>query len=356
MLCVNSKFHPEKRLLAALAIIVCASFVLIADTLTGELRGTVLDVESKMPMPGAAIILSNTARGWKKQMLTITDGGFIFIQLEPGVYSVTAEKEGFYPSERTDILVRLNQPKVVIPPIELRRLVSTPTQQITVRGEQTKIAVIDLTTQGPNPTVLAYLNEPGFTSMISLLNGTLSSNFDTDLIERLPLRGSRSFDQLALLSPGVFRVPSASGDGPAVGIGVGAAGQFSVNGARGRSNNFTVDGSDNNDEEVGMRRQGFVALVPQSAESVREFQVITAGFTADFGRNSGGMVNAISRSGEQDLHGSLYGLFSPRKLRARSFVEMPYSDSVNAADLNGGAFSGMDSITGNTAGLPAALF
>ena len=100
-----------------------------------------------------------------------------------------------------------------------------------------------------------------------------------------------------------------------------------MNGARGRSNNFTVDGSDNNDEDVGMRRQGFVSLVPQSAESVREFQVITAGFTADFGRNSGGMVNAVSRSGEQDFHGEAYGLFTPRKLSAHSFVETPFAKS-----------------------------
>ena len=192
--------------------------LLIADTLTGELRGTVLDVETKLPMPDVNITLTNTARGWKKDMLTIVDGEFVFIQLEPGVYSVTAQKDGFYASQRTDILVRLNQIKVVIPPIELRRIVSTPTQQITVRGEQTKIAVIDLTTPGPNPAILAYLNEPGFTSMISLLNGTLSWNFDADLINLLPLRGGRSFDQLALLPPGVFRVPSACAAGPPVGI------------------------------------------------------------------------------------------------------------------------------------------
>jgi len=56
-----------------------------------------------------------------------------------------------------------------------------------------------------------------------------------------------------------------------------------------------VDGSDNNDEDIGVRRQGFVALVPQSIESVEEFQIMTAGFPAHFGRNAGSIVNAISR-------------------------------------------------------------
>jgi hypothetical protein len=281
-----------------------------ADTLTGEARGGVLDVESKTALPGATMTLLNVDRGWKKQGLTDGAGDYVFVQLEPGNYSVTAEKDGYYSAERTDILIRLNQPKVVIPAFELRRVVSTPTQQITVQGEQPKIAIVDLTTPGPNPTILAYLREPGVTSLATTSDWSLRSNFDSSLIEDLPLRGGRSFDQLSLLSPGVFRVPFTAGEGPAVGIGVGTPGQFSVNGLRSRSNNFTVDGSDNNDEDIGVRRQGFVALVPQTIESVQEFQVMTAGFPAEFGRNSGAMVNAVSRSGQTQVHGNLYGLFN----------------------------------------------
>ena len=86
------------------------------------------------------------------------------------------------------------------------------------------------------------------------------------------MRGGRSFDQLAFFAPGVARAPLSSGEGPAAGIGVGSIGQFAVNGLRSRNNNFTVDGSDNNDEDIGVRRQGFVALVPQSPESVEESQ------------------------------------------------------------------------------------
>jgi hypothetical protein len=314
-----------------------------ADTLTGEVRGTVLDVEGRVPLTKVTVTLTNADRGWKKQVESDAAGSYAFLQLEPGGYSVRAEKDGYYPSERTDVLIRLNTPKVVIPPFELRKKVSTPTQQITLRGEQTKTAIVDLTAPGTTPAILALLSAPGFTSLVGLLDAALRFNTEGSLLQDLPLAGGRTFDQLALFSPGVARVPLASGQGPSVGIGVGSGGQFSVNGSRPRSNNFTVDGSDNNDEDIGMRRQGFVALVPQSVESVQEFQVIGAGFPAEFGRNSGSIVNAVSRSGSREIHGSAYGLFNDDGLNARDFFDRPFADSVNAGSLNGGAYRGKQS-------------
>ncbi|HEY3129924.1 MAG TPA: carboxypeptidase-like regulatory domain-containing protein [Acidobacteriota bacterium] len=357
---------PRLAFIALIAVIFFLSLNLLdtsfADTLTGEVRGKVLDVEGKVPLAGVTMTLTNVDRGWKKQLQTDATGNYVFLQLEPGNYTVSAEISGYYKLERTDVLIRLNQPKVVIPPFELRKLVSTPTQQITLRGEQTKTAIIDLTAAGPTPVVLAYVNEPGLTSLVSLLDATLRSNFDISLVHNLPLKGTRSFDQLALLSPGVFRVPFSAGQGPAVGIGVGTSGQFSVNGMRGRSNNFTVDGSDNNDEDIGVRRQGFVALVPQSIESVQEFQIMTAGFSAEFGRNAGSMVNAVSRSGQKDLHGAVYGLFNDDALNARNFFEQKFTDTVNTGDLNGGRFKGKEysqAVFGGVAGgriIPEKLF
>lgn len=178
--------------------------------------------------------------------------------------------------------------------------------------------------------------------MVSLFDWTLRSTYDDWLVHNLPLRGFRTFDQLSLLSPGVFRVPFTRGTGPAVGLGVGSAGQFSVNGFRGRSNNFTVDGSDNNDEDIGMRRQGFVALTPQTLESVEDFQVQTAGFLGEFGRNAGSMVNAVSRSGTNQIHGSVYGFFNDDAWNARNFFDHPFSDPVNPQHHSGGSFAGKD--------------
>src|SRR5256885_5517502 len=107
--------------------------------------------------------------------------------------------------------------------------------------------------------------------------------------------------------------------GPGVGAGVGTAGQFAVNGLRSRANNFTVDGSDNNDEDVGVRRQGFVALAPQPIESLQEFQIITALADARFGRNIGGQVNALTKSGGTQNHGMFYGFLTNDAFNARDF-------------------------------------
>src|SRR5256886_17260525 len=145
-----------------------------------------------------------------------------------------------------------------------------------------------------------------------------------DQVEALPLGGTtltRSFDELALLLPGVAPPPETQGgvSGPGVGPGVGSAGQFAVNGMRSRANNFTVDGSDNNDEDIGVRRQGFVALIPQPIESIKEFQVITLLAPAQYGRNVGSQVNAVSKSGGNETHGTAYTFFNSSQLNARNF-------------------------------------
>ena len=348
-----TKSRAALPLLVLMLVVCCAG--LRADTLTGEARGTVFDVAGRVPLAGATLTLLNVERGWKKMLISGLGGDFAFLQLEPGNYTVAAVKEGYYSNERTNVLIRLNQPKVVLPPFELRRLVTTATRQITVQGEQAKTAIVDLTSSGATPAILAFLNEPGAVSMVSSLDWGVRSNFDSSLVHNLPLRGTRTFDQLALFSPGVFRVPFSSGTGPAVGIGVGSGGQFSVNGLRARSNNFTVDGSDNNDEDIGVRRQGFVALVPQSIESVQDFQIVTAGFPAESGRNAGSMVNAVSRSGTKTAHGTLYGFLSGSALTARGFFDTPFNDAVNSGRLSGGSFAGKDSfqkVFGGTLGGP----
>ena len=107
-----------------------------ADTLTGEIRGSVLDVDGGVPLEGVNLTLLNVDRGWNKEMKTGENGSFAFLQLEPGNYTVTAEVAGYYRQEKTGVLVRLNRPKVVIPPFQLRKEVPTPTQQITLRAEE----------------------------------------------------------------------------------------------------------------------------------------------------------------------------------------------------------------------------
>lgn len=157
--------------------------------------------------------------------------------------------------------------------------------------------------------------------------------FSSRMMETLPVAGLRNFDTFALLAPGVAPPPeTANARGPGVSPGLGTAGQFSVNGLRSRENNFTVDGSDNNDEDIGARRQGFVALAPQSIESISEFQIITALGDARFGRNIGGQLNALTKSGSLKPHGSFYGFFTDSRLNARDFFDRDFrSDNLPAS-------------------------
>ena len=140
------------------------------------------------------------------------------------------------------------------------------------------------------------------------------------IMEALPVPGVRSFDYFALLTPGVAPPPETFNiNGPGVSPGVGTAGQFSVNGLRSRENNFTIDGSDNNDEDIGVRRQGFLSLAPLTIESLQEMQVYTALADARFGRNLGGQINALSKTGATSFHGSGYLFYTSKRFRARDF-------------------------------------
>jgi carboxypeptidase family protein len=166
--------------------------------------------------------------------------------------------------------------------------------------------------------------DSGAGQLANTTNGSRGGNFGPRQLPYLPLPGIRSIDDLAFLLPGVAPAPQAVGGtvGPGIGPGVGTSGQFSVNGLRSRSNNFTIDGSDNNDEDVGVRRQGFTSLTPQSIESLQEFQITTLLPEPQYGRNMGAQVKAISRSGGSAYHGTLYGFLIDNHLRARDFFDL----------------------------------
>src|SRR5262249_6512596 len=139
--------------------------IIVADTLTGEIHGGVLDTETKLTLPAVAVTLTNADQQWRRPAMTDAQRNYVFLQLDPGRYALTFEKDGYYPKTETDIQVRLNQPKVVLPPVELRRQVSTPTREVTVATpEGSRTAIFDLTSSLSTPTVLTYINERGYTS------------------------------------------------------------------------------------------------------------------------------------------------------------------------------------------------
>jgi len=341
--------------LTLLALLGRAPVIGAQSQTTGAVGGRVVESGTNQVVEGANVVLRNRRNGVQKGWTTGGNGRYVFSLLPPGRYDLRATKSEYDEKRYPAIEVPLNKPMEVVPDFQLMRITkgaTTPNAPGPAIARPIVLSLVQPPQAQPLQPIQTYCRTPiGGVSLVSLYDWALRSNVDSCTIRVLPLRGSRSFDQLALFTAGVSRAPFSAGEGPAVGIGVGSIGQFSVHGLRSRSNNFTVDGSDNNDEDIGVRRQGFVALVPQSIESVDEFQIMTAGFPADFGRNAGSMVNAVSRSGEASIHGSLYGFFNDDGLNARNPFDTVFVDSINAADRNGGRFSGKNSTSSRYGGV-----
>ena len=330
---------PLCRLLAfALAFVVTLPVVRVAsaaqDTVTGAFEGTVTDGVTGRPIARARVEFVNQQTGVIVSKLSDSQGRFFQGLLAPGTYTIRATASGYEPGETVQRLIGMRTGEVVPVPITLDPSpAATPTPSTT----QTSVPV---TTPQPTPSVTNPTPTPQLTAAQTDVRGSANAKDSrrggafTDVeVQGLLLGGvtlTRTFDELALYLPDVALPPQTlgGGSGPGVGAGVGTSGQFAANGLRSRANNFTVDGSDNNDEDIGVRRQGFFALVPQPVESVQEYQVISLLAPAQFGRNLGAQVNAVSRSGGNEFHGSLYGLFNSSRLNARDFFDTTSADAA----------------------------
>src|SRR5829696_753526 len=304
-----------------LALFVLPCEISAQDTVTGAFEGVVSDSQSGAALKSAVVEITNQQTGLTISLRTDFRGRFYQGLLTPGVYRIRVSAPGY---ETREVLQRL---------------------KITYTGDVVPVPVaLDPASPTP-PPVVAPTPAPApedtdIRASIITTDARRGGSFTEEEVSTLPLGGTtftRTFDELALLLPGVLPPPQTLGSvaGPGVGPGVGSAGQFVVNGLRSRANNFTVDGSDNNDEDIGVRRQGFVALVPQPIESVKEYQVITLLAPAQFGRNLGGQVNAVSKSGGNETHGTLYSTFNSSQLNARSFFDTTFGNSTTALRAGG---------------------
>ena len=345
-------------LLAILSIVSLSTPVNLAQTQnTGAIQGRVFEAGSIAPLPGATVTVTHEEIGLERTTVTNPDGVYYVGILPAGRYRISAARQGYEndPNPENSIIrnflihitntEKADQP----PPIILQKIVAVnvppanvpPTTQPPVTTPPvTRPPTTQPQTTQPTPPP-SRQTSPARESQAELLvnttNATRGGNFGELSLLALPLPGVRTFDDLAFLVAGVFPAPQTIGStvGPGIGPGVGTSGQFSVNGLRSRSNNFTIDGSNNNDEEVGVRRQGFTALVPQSIESVQEFQIATLLPEPQFGRNMGAQVNVVSRSGSADYHGTLYGFFTDKRLKARDPFDLKGGPASRTLVSNG---------------------
>jgi outer membrane receptor protein involved in Fe transport len=254
-----------------------------AQVVGGGIQGTVKDAQGAM-LPGATVVVRNVATGASYEQATNEAGYFQLPALPPGEYEVHFSLTGFRPSVTRGIRLTVGQVAVLDISMELGQIA----EELIVRADA---VTINLTS-----------------SAVSGLVGERE-------IRDLPLNG-RSFQQLALLQPGVQAALAAGND--VVG---GRTPKISINGARPEQNSFLLDGTDINN--VYNKTPGSAAGVLLGVEAVLEFQVLTNAYSAEFGRSSGGVFNAVTRSGANRYTGSVFEFHRNSALDARNFFDPP---------------------------------
>jgi hypothetical protein len=243
--------------LAALLLIAIGALAVMAQsTVTGAIGGVIMN-PNKEVVPGAAISVRNVETNNEETATSDGEGRFRVVNLQPGTYSVTVNSTGFS---------AFTQDKVVV---EVGRVTSLE---------------VPLSVTGVSGTVQVTSDAP----VINTTQQDFSTNVNQVSINELPVNGRR-WSNFAILTPGT--VPD------------GTFGLISFRGISGLMNNNTVDGGDNNQaffsEERGRTRVGY--SISQAA--IREFQVNTSNYSAEYGRSAGGVNNAVTKSGTNEFHG-----------------------------------------------------
>ena len=257
-------------LLAAVALFVVATAA-TAQITRGSISGVVKD-PTGLAVPGATVTVTNTATNVSQETVTDGEGLYRVSALEPGNYTVKASLSGFSSFEAKDVVVPPSTEVRV--PVDLK--VGSVTETVSVTAETLAVAL-----NKTSPTI-------GF---------TLNSKQVVDL----PLAGGRNINNLILTAP---NAASSTGQGT-----------FVVNGQRSRNNNFMIDGSDNNDISVTIST---TTIVP---ESVAEFQVLTNPYAVEFGRNTGGQINVITKSGGDRFKGDVWDYYTTSHLYSLTNIE-----------------------------------
>jgi hypothetical protein len=334
----SSLKHSARQLFSAVLAVtiylmpLASASVPAQNTVSGAFEGYVTDSSNQNPIPGVSVQFRQKETGRIQTQLTDQNGHFLQQLLPPGDYEITVNSPTLpqykpqYRSLQLNRHLRALEPNQITPlPVALDPSPSIPTPA--TPSSISPVPAIRPAAPTPTPRT-GGPDEPSENTSVEVnrTDGRRGGGFTIEEVRSLPLGGItlvRTFDELALLLPGVALPPQTLGmvAGPGVGPGIGSAGQFAVNGMPSRANNFLIDGSDNNDEDIGVRRQGFLSLVPQPIESIREYQVITLLAPAQFGRNIGAQVNAISLSGGNETHGTVYGFLNASPLNAPNFFD-----------------------------------
>jgi hypothetical protein len=279
------------RLLAVLLVTLLAADA--AAQTTATISGVVTD-SSGAALPGVAVAATNTGTRLVRSTVTDASGRYVIAALPPGTYDLTADLAGFTRYQAAALELTVAQTLVVNAALGVG-----PVEQ-------------DVRVQAP---------------LVNTSSSELSYLVGPETIEQLPLNG-RNYTDLALLQPGVLAYPHRDG-GSVVAHGLG----MSVNGQDPRSNVYLLDGTLQNDFTNGPA--GSAAGTALGMETIREFRVETNAYSAEFGRNAGGQINVLTKSGTNRYSGSAYEFHRNDALDARN-----YFDSLGKPDFTRNQFGG----------------
>jgi len=281
-------------MLLVAALVPAASWAQSSNT--GTVTGRIFD-SSRAATPGATVSVKNQDTGLTRTTLSSSTGTYRVGALPAGRYEVAAELTGFAKQIRQDVSVPVDSAVTV----DFTMTVSSQAETITVTGES---------------------------ALVSTTTSDVGQVITQRMVENLPLNG-RKFQDLSLLVPGTrqgnYYDPTKT-----------EVGGISYGGQQGRSVIINVDGGDNNDGVVRGLLQQF------SADAIQEYKVTTQRYSAEYGRSVGGVVNVVTKSGTNDLHGTLFGFGRNQGLNAKTYFEkqanaekQPFSQQQVGATLGG---------------------
>ncbi len=274
-----------KRLVLTILVVLSLAVAANGQTFRGTILGTVSD-PSGAAVAGASVTVKNQDTGILRSTQTMPDGEYRVPELAIGTYTVTVEMPGFQTAITRDVKVDVAS--------QVRADVTLKTGQVSQRIEVSGESL----------------------SQIETTSDTLGATLTANTIKDLPVNG-RDYTKLIFLTPGISGSPDEITDSP------GSFGVFSMNGARGRANNFLLDGTDMNDgyrndpaiNEAGVFGTPATILPIDAVEELR----VLSNYEPEYGRNAGAVVNIVTKSGTNTVHGTAFEYFRNNALDARNY-------------------------------------
>ena len=273
--------------LALVGLVLAVSPPLFAQVTGATLSGTITDASGAV-LPGAQLIIVNLSTDVTRKSLTQSDGIYSAPNLSPGSYEVTVSAQGFATVTRKGITLNVGGNQI----LDIQLKVGPATEQVEVDQRA---------------------------PILQLASSEITTVVDSQTVRELPLNG-RSWTDLAALQPGVVRLESSFNAASGFDRGLKGFGtQLSISGGRPVQNNYRIDGLTVNDYANGGPSNVIGGAL--GVDAIQEFSVITSNYTSQYGRTSGGVVNAITKSGTNDVHGSAYEFIRNSALDARNYFD-----------------------------------